>query len=57
MTMPMLNKFIVQSVVHESELTKLLMFDFLPFLKQVNIAFFLVSNIIINCPDVVQAWW
>ena len=57
MTMPKLNTFIEQSVVHESELMKLMMFDFLPFLKRVNAALVLVSNIIITSPAVVQAWW
>ena len=52
----MLNKFIEPLVVHESELMKLMMFDMLPFLKRVNTAVFLVSNIIINIPAVMQAW-
>ena len=55
--MPNLNKFIEHSVVHELELMKLMMFDLLPFLKRVNTALFLVSNILINSPAVVQAWW
>ena len=57
MTMPNLNKFIEHSVVHELELMKLMMFDLLPFLKRVNTALFFVSNILINSPAVVQAWW
>ena len=51
----LLNKFIEPSVVHESELMKLMMFDLLPFIKRVNIAGFLVSNIIINILAVMQA--
>ena len=53
--MELLNKFIKPSVVDELELIKLMMFDLLPFLKQVN-TIFLVSNIIINSPAVMQAW-
>ena len=49
----LLNKFIEPSVVHESELMTLMMFDLLPFLKRVNAAVFLVSN----SPAVMQAWW
>ena len=53
--MELLNKFIEPSVVDESELMKLMMFDLLPFLKQVNTIFF-VLNIMINSPAVMQAW-
>ena len=53
--MELLNKIIEPSVVHESELMKLMMFDLLPFLKRVNTAVFLMSNIIINIPAVMQA--
>ena len=55
--MPKLNKFIEQSDVHESELMKLMMFDFLSFLKRVNTALFLVTNILINSPAAVQDLW
>ena len=48
--MELLNKFIEHSVVHESELMKLMMFDLLPFLKRENTALFFVQNIIINSP-------
>ena len=55
--MPKLNKFIEQSVVHESELLKLMMFDFLPFVKRVNTSSCVKHIIIINSSDVVQVWW
>ena len=54
--MELLNKIIESSVVHESELMKLMMFDLLSFLKRVNTAVFLVSNIINNIPAVMHAW-
>ena len=52
----LLNKFIEPSVVHESELMKLMMFDLLPFHKRVHTAVVLVSNIIITIHAMMQAW-
>ena len=46
--MELLNKFIEKTVVHEAELTKLMIFDLLPLLKRVITAIFLVSNIMIS---------